>query len=98
MRALYVEGVAIHGGPGPCAGAREGAGEALVSGYVWAGLLSREMCEFGVLTLSHQAEGHVCDGVMRESSQDPARSENLGTHGSLHAREQGDPVVARGCW
>jgi hypothetical protein len=53
----------------------------LVLGYVWAGLLSREMCDFGVPTLSHQAEGHVRDGVIREPSWDPARSENLGTHG-----------------
>jgi hypothetical protein len=32
----------------------------------------------------------------RESSWDPARSESLGTHGDLHAREPGGPVVARG--
>ena len=29
MRELYVEGVAIHGGPESCAGVREGVGEAL---------------------------------------------------------------------
>jgi hypothetical protein len=52
-----------------------------VTGYVWAGLLSREMCDLGVPTLSHQAEGHARGGAMRESSWDPARSENLGTHG-----------------
>jgi hypothetical protein len=53
----------------------------LVLGYVWAGLLSREKCEFGVPTLLHQAEGHVRGGVMREPSRDPARSVNPGTHG-----------------
>jgi hypothetical protein len=37
MRELYIEGVAIHGGPEPCAGVREGAGEALDKGYVRAG-------------------------------------------------------------
>ena len=42
MRVLYIEGVAIHGGPESCVGAREGAGEALAGG-VWVGLLSREM-------------------------------------------------------
>ena len=41
MRVLYVEGVAIHDGPEPCVGVREGVGEASV-GVVWAGLLSRE--------------------------------------------------------
>jgi len=32
----------------------------------------------------------------REPSWDPARSESLGTHGDLHAREPGGPVVVRG--
>ena len=29
-RELYIEGVAIHGGPESCAGVREGVGEALI--------------------------------------------------------------------
>jgi len=33
---------------------------------------------------------------MRESLVVPARSKNLGTHDELHAREPGDPAVARG--
>jgi hypothetical protein len=37
MRELYIEGVAIHGGPEPCVGVREGAGEASVGVRVgWA--------------------------------------------------------------
>ena len=37
MRELYIEGVAIRGGPEPCAGAREGVGEASVGVRVgWA--------------------------------------------------------------
>ena len=42
MRVLYIEGVAIHGGPESCVGVREGVGEAL-TGVVQAGLLSREI-------------------------------------------------------
>ena len=42
MRVLYIEGVAIHGGPESCVGVCEGGGEALTGG-VWAGLLSREI-------------------------------------------------------
>jgi hypothetical protein len=42
MRELYIEGVAIHGGPESCVGVREGGGEAL-TGYAQAGLLSREI-------------------------------------------------------
>ena len=63
---------------------------------MWAGLLSRETTmEIGVPTLSEQAEGDTAGGVMRELLVDPARSENLGTHDRLHAREPGDLVVAR---
>jgi hypothetical protein len=58
MRTLYVEGVATHDGPESCVGVREGEGEAL-TGYVQAGLLSREIMAFGVPTLSKQAEGHI---------------------------------------
>lgn len=39
MRELYVEGVAIHGGPEPCGGVCEGAGEASAGVRVgWAPL------------------------------------------------------------
>ena len=34
MEKLYAEGVAIHGGPESCVGAREGAGEALTGARV----------------------------------------------------------------
>ena len=51
MEESDIEGLATHGGPEPCAGAREGAGEALAGG-VQAGLLSREIRKAGVPTLS----------------------------------------------
>ena len=46
-----------------------------------AGLLSREIKEFGVPTLLNWSEGNIAGGVMRESPADPARSENLGMYG-----------------
>jgi len=46
MEVLYIEGVAIHGGPESCVGVREGVGEALAGG-VQAGLLSREITVSG---------------------------------------------------
>jgi hypothetical protein len=42
------------------------------------------------------SEGNIAGGVMRESLVVPARSKNPGTHDELHAREPGDPEVARG--
>ena len=62
MRELYIEGVAIRGGPESCVGVREGAGEAL-AGAVRAGLLSREMLGCGVPTSSNQTEGNIVGGV-----------------------------------
>ena len=46
-----------------------------------AGLLSREIREFGVSTRLTDAEGNIAGGVMRESPGDPARSENLCMYG-----------------
>ena len=46
-----------------------------------AGLLSREIKEFGVPTPLNRPEGNIAGGVMRESSADPARSENLCMYG-----------------
>ena len=49
MEKLYAEGVAIHGGPESCVGAREGAGEALTGARVGRAivLLSREILNSG---------------------------------------------------
>ena len=46
-----------------------------------AGLLSREIREFGVPTRLTDAEGNIAGGAMRESPGDPARSENQGMCG-----------------
>lgn len=63
MRTLYVEGVATHDDPESCAGVRKGAGEALTG--VRAGpVLSREIMEFGVPTLSKEAEGYIAGGAI----------------------------------
>jgi hypothetical protein len=43
--------------------------------------LSREIKEFGVPTPLNRSEGNIAGGVIRESSADPARSENLCMYG-----------------
>src|SRR5271166_3461668 len=50
-------------------------------GYVQAGLLSREIREFGVPTRWIFVEGNIAGGGMRESPADPARSKNQGMCG-----------------
>jgi hypothetical protein len=97
MRVLYIEGVAIRGGPESCGGVREGVCEAL-TGVVRAGLLSREIFSLGCRRSCNCAEGNIAGGVMRESLVDPARSGNLGTYRDLHAREPGGPMIARLGW
>src|SRR5574337_610951 len=51
--------------------------------YVQAGLLSREIKEFGVSTRLTDVEGNIADGATRESSGYPARTESQGMCGML---------------
>ena len=81
MRTLYIEGVAIHGGPESCVGVREGAGEALTGVRAGWAIEPRYSNRFGVPTLCKCAEGNIVGGVIREPSADPARSEILCMHG-----------------
>jgi hypothetical protein len=63
MSTLYVEGGATHDGPESCVVVREGGGEALTG--VRAGpVLSREINQVGVPTLSNEAEGHIVGSVI----------------------------------
>ena len=74
MRESDAEGLATRGGPESCAGAREGAGEALAGG-VQARLLSREIRETGVPTLSdaRKATPRVALAVQPKRQTDPCR-------------------------
>jgi len=62
MRMPDIEGVATRGGPESCAGTREGAGEALTGVRAGRAMEPRNH-HFGVLTLSHEAEGHIAVSV-----------------------------------
>src|SRR5215217_7500138 len=74
MRVLYVEGVAIHGGPEPCVGRPRGRRRSVGRGRAGWAIEPRNQW-FGVPTLSQQAEGHVAGGAMRESSGDDGASD-----------------------
>jgi hypothetical protein len=75
MRELYVEGVAIHDGPGPCVCVREGADEALAGVHVGRAIEPRND-QFGVLTLLVERKATL-GAALCELSAGPARSENL---------------------
>ncbi len=95
MRTLYIEGVAIHGGPESCVGDPVRAQRSVDRGRAGGAIEPRNPNEFRVPTLFSRAEGNTAGDVMCEPLTDPARSENPGTHDELHAREPGDLVVAR---
>src|SRR5919201_5441985 len=63
MRELDAEGVAIHGGPESCVGAREGGGEALTGVRVGRAMEPRNQ-RSGVPTPYNQAEGNSADGAI----------------------------------
>ena|SRR5437870_896204 len=73
--------------------AREGGGEASV-GAVQAGLLSREISGSGCRRCPNKRKA-TSPAALSRVVGDPARSENLGMHGDLHAREPGGPAITR---
>src|SRR5215469_11936935 len=93
MEESDIEGLATHGGPESCAGVREGVGEALTGG-VQAGLLSREITESGVPTLSVRRKATPRMAPAR-AIRGPRAVREPGHVRKLHAREPGEPIAAR---
>ena len=88
MKVPHGEGVTHHPDPESCVGRGEASGEALTGEDVGQ-VLSCEIRHFGAPTLLSEAEGHIGDGAMRESSSSPAQSETLCTRGSsLHGTRE----------
>jgi hypothetical protein len=71
MRVLYIEGVAIHGGPEPCVVGSRGSGRSVGRGRVGWVIEPRKFPEFGVPTPSKAAEGHVGGSVSASSRRTP---------------------------
>jgi hypothetical protein len=94
MGALYIEGLAIHGGPESCVGVPRGRSEALTGVRIGRAIEPRNQRDRGA-DVVQETEGNTVDGVMRESLAGPARSENQGMYVNLHAREPGGPTFAR---
>src|SRR5712692_3747389 len=80
MRELYIEGVAIHGGPESCVGVREDGGEALTGVRAGWAIEPRNHLVRGADAVSRGGRPY-CRQRYRELSANPARSENLGMYG-----------------
>jgi hypothetical protein len=76
MRTLYIEGVAIHGGPGSCVAAREGGGEALTGVRAGWAIEPRNQRVRGADAVERSGRQHHRQRY-RELPVDLARSENL---------------------
>ena len=98
MKESYGEGVASHTGPEPCAGAREGMGEA--SAGARAGrVLSRESnVQIGAPTPSRRPEGNTARAANARHEAGPARSETSRTFGNSSRRnwETPGPALVKG--
>ena len=93
MEESDIEGLATHGGPEPCAGARKSAGEALAGG-VQAGLWSREIKETGVPTPSMGRKATPRMALAR-ANRGPRAVRDPWHVRKLHVREPGEPIAAR---
>jgi RNA-directed DNA polymerase len=80
MRESDTEGVAIHGGPESCAGAREGVGEALTGVRAGWAIEPRNQGDRGADVVKRGGRQYRRQRY-RELSGDPARSKNLCMHG-----------------
>jgi hypothetical protein len=92
MEELYVEGLAIHGGPESCVDVPRGRGEALTGVRAGRAIEPRNH-EFGVPTLSQRWKAALLVAFSRAVGgprvvRDPGHVRNL------HAREPGDPMFA----
>jgi hypothetical protein len=93
MEELYAEGVAIHGGPESCVGAREGVGEALTGARVGRAIEPRNH-QFGVPTPSPWWKA-TRPAALCETLVGPARSKNHGMHGTSKRENREIPLLAR---
>jgi len=94
MRELYIEGVAIHGGPGSCVGVREGAGEALTGVRAGWAIEPRNQRVRGADAVKQVGRQHRWRRYARAVRGPRAVGEPVHVR-NLHAREPGDPANAR---
>ena len=92
MKELYIEGVAIHGGPESCVGVREGVGEALTTCRL--GHRAAKSRFRGADAVNGRGRQHRRQRYARAAGG-PRAVEEPGHVRNLHAREPGGPTVTR---
>jgi hypothetical protein len=80
MKALYIEGIAIHDGPESCIDVRKGGGEALTGVHAGRAIEPRNNHSQGADAVSESGRQHR-RMRHRKCATDPARSKNLCMHG-----------------
>jgi hypothetical protein len=93
MEELYVEGLATHGGPESCVDVPRGRGEAL-SGVGAGRVIEPRNEAIGVLTLCKRRKATSLMALARAVSGPRVVKEPWHVR-NLHAREPGDPILAR---
>jgi hypothetical protein len=93
MKELYSEDVANHAGPGPCAGSRKGAGEALVRGDVGR-VFSSEIADIQGADAVGLVEGNTWSTAIARATG-PCGVVDPEHASKISARNPGDPMVDR---
>jgi RNA-directed DNA polymerase len=91
----HIEGIANHDGPESCADTREGAGEALTGVRAGWAIEPRKFRWSGVPTPSERPEGEIAGSAFASCRRTPRGQRTCACTRSLHAREPGDPTLAR---
>ena len=94
-KELYIEGVAIHGGPESCACDPQGRQRSVDRGTCGRGYRAAKWQQIGVPTLSAQAEGNTADDASASRRRTPRGRRTQCTHGiSMHGNRE-IPQLAR---
>jgi hypothetical protein len=94
MKEPYIEGLATLGGPESCVVVREGGGEALTGVRAGRDIEPRNIVFWGADAVGSSGRQHLRQRYSRVAVgpcavEDPVHVRNL------HAREPGDPILAR---
>jgi hypothetical protein len=90
-RVLYIEGLAIHGGPEPCVGRSRGRRRSVGRGRAGWVIEPRNRKEDRGADAVHLSGRRRRQQRYRELLGGPARSESLGMYGGLHAENREVP-------